>query len=103
VSALGPRPLEYLCPICGKKAAFGSHFCEGQPAPQEERGKAEQAKRIGVAAVGLAMIAALLWGMIGAYSLYSFGALALAAAATAIIRAARRRRRDDTAARFPKP
>lgn len=69
--------MRYVCPICGEKTTFGSHFCKGEPEPKPKGRFAEIAKRIAVAVVGLTLIEAMLLEMIGVYSLYVLAALGL--------------------------
>jgi hypothetical protein len=80
------KPLEYRCPICGEKTTFGSHFCTGEAARPPQRDWGQIAKRLGIAAVGLVLIAATLWDMIGVASLYFIGAGAIAIAIVLIAR-----------------
>jgi Predicted membrane protein len=80
------KPLVYRCPICGEKTTFGSHFCTGEAAKRPRRDWGQIAKRLGIALVGLILIAATLWDMIGVASLYFMGAAAIAIAVFLIVR-----------------
>jgi len=59
------KPLVYNCPICGERTTFGSHFCKGEKDTKRKPAFVDPLKRIGIVLIGLVMIAALLWGMIG--------------------------------------
>jgi hypothetical protein len=87
------HPIEYICPICGEKTNFGTHFCESEREPGAKqrfagakRRFAEATKRIAIALVGLVLIEAMLWDAIGAYSLYALAAAPLAVLAALAVR-----------------
>jgi hypothetical protein len=80
------RPREYVCPICGEKTTFGTHFCQGERSPKARRKLAEPMKRVAIALVGLALIEATLWDLIGFYSLYVLAAAPIVALAALAIR-----------------
>jgi hypothetical protein len=80
------RPREYVCPICGERTTFGTHFCQGGKGPKARPRLAEPIKRTAIALVGLVLIEATLWDLIGLYSLYVLAAAPLAALAALAIR-----------------
>jgi hypothetical protein len=79
------RPMQYICPICGERTTFGSHFCKGEKTPREKPAYIGILKQIGVALVVLVLITATLWDMIGVYSLYAIAAVAILALAAVLI------------------
>jgi hypothetical protein len=69
------KPLEYECPICGKRGSFGEHHCELRAegvAPEPRSGsRLSTGIKYGLSVlVALVLITAFLWEMIGPASLY---------------------------------
>jgi hypothetical protein len=74
------KPIEYVCPICGESAAFGTHFCKSKGEKARERRRLPvPVREILAAVVAILLVEALLWGMVGAYSLCFLAAVPLAA------------------------
>jgi len=80
------KPKKYRCPICGRRATFGTHFCEGKMADEEKPERSKIVRQVGISAIAFVTIVAFLWSMIGAYALYASGA---ALAIVALVFAAR--------------
>jgi hypothetical protein len=80
------QPMEYVCPICGERTTFGSHFCKGERAPKAASRFGEALKRGAIILVGLVLVEAMLWQMIGLYSLYALAGFALIGLALLAIR-----------------
>jgi hypothetical protein len=85
--ASGFKPIEYVCPICGERTTFGTHFCKGE-GPTEKKGRRLPIplKGIGAAAVAIVLIEVLLWDMIGTYSFYFLAAMIAVAAIVLALR-----------------
>jgi hypothetical protein len=73
------KPLEYRCPICGEKTTFGTHFCKGEKTEKRLRFGSLPVKRIAVSILALLLATALLWDMVGVFSLYFLAAVFLLA------------------------
>jgi hypothetical protein len=80
------RPKEYICPLCGERTTFGTHFCKGERRPKPRHKLAEPIKRGAIALVGLLLVEIMLWDMIGIFSLYASAALALIVLAALAVR-----------------
>jgi hypothetical protein len=94
------RPLRYKCPICGRRGRFGEHRCEAKadaPLPRAGTGPdISSAIKYGLSAVvALVLIAAFLWEMIGAASLYCLALAPAGVLAYRIIRKTRSSGGDD--------
>lgn len=74
------KPLKYKCPVCGKRAVFGTHHCEVKPAAEAEESAPAPVSGLKYALsvlVALVLITAFLWEMIGIYSLLAWVVLPL--------------------------
>jgi hypothetical protein len=80
------KPIKYVCPICGMRTTFGTHFCKGEAVEEDRPPLSAQIKRIAAAIIAVLVIEVLLWGMIGIYSLYALAIIPLVAAIILAIR-----------------
>ena len=100
------RPLKYTCPVCGKRAVFGTHFCEGSEKKGNGTFASISVKRAVSATVAILLIEVFLWQMIGTLSLYSLilvpivAALALSLRKLRLDRSKREEVSDHSSAEF---
>jgi hypothetical protein len=74
------KPLKYKCPICGKRAVFGTHHCEVSIEEKTEPllpSAPSPVKYYLSVLVALVLIIAFLWEMVGSYSLLALIVLPL--------------------------